>query len=125
MSEKSYTVRDRRGGKNGEPAEACRACGSATVHTREYNQPTMDCIRDLRGQVATLDGKCQEWARAMENAPEANVESYKKGLDMAIFLAKDSLMEAPTSAQDELLTSIVNTITDFKNKATIANVLNG
>jgi hypothetical protein len=33
------------------PSEVCRICGSTTVHTREYNKPTMDCINYLRSKI--------------------------------------------------------------------------
>lgn len=71
MADKAYTVRDRRGGQHPETAEACRVCGSAQVHTREYSKPTMDCIEFLRSQVSGLDAKCQEWAHAMQPVVQA------------------------------------------------------
>lgn len=48
MATKNYTINDRRGGKNPEPQEACRVCGSKDVHTQKYNNPTMECIEYLR-----------------------------------------------------------------------------
>jgi hypothetical protein len=71
MADKGYTVRDRRGGQNPEPAEVCRVCGSPEVHSLKYNQPTMECIAFYRSQVSGLDEKCQEWARAMQPVTQA------------------------------------------------------
>jgi hypothetical protein len=50
-----YTVNDRRGGANPEPAEVCRVCGCSVVHAREYNKPTMGCIEYLRGLAAKAE----------------------------------------------------------------------
>lgn len=43
-----YTIIDRRGG------EPCRVCCSQDCHSREYNKPTMECIKYLRGEIARL-----------------------------------------------------------------------
>lgn len=47
----AYSVNDRRGKDKEKPLEACRVCGAPKVHTREYNKPTMDCIKYLREQI--------------------------------------------------------------------------
>lgn len=44
-----YKVNDRRGQNHEQPGERCRVCGSADVHTDQYNKPTMGCIEYLRG----------------------------------------------------------------------------
>jgi hypothetical protein len=44
----TYTVNDRRGQE--KPTEVCRVCGSKDTHSREYNKPTMDCIKYLRAE---------------------------------------------------------------------------
>jgi len=51
MTEKPYTVTDRRGKE--EPTEVCRVCGSPEVHSRGYNFPTMKCIEFLRSKIDT------------------------------------------------------------------------
>jgi hypothetical protein len=44
-----YTVIDKRGeNKDKKPPEVCRVCGSLVVHTKDYNKPSMDCIKFLR-----------------------------------------------------------------------------
>jgi len=50
---KSYTINDKRGKE--EPKEVCRVCGSSTAHSKEYNKPTMDCIKHLRGRIQKLE----------------------------------------------------------------------
>jgi hypothetical protein len=55
MSEKPYTITDRRGMKEGHPDEVCRVCGSKVVHSKQYGQPTMDCIIYLKNRIATLE----------------------------------------------------------------------
>jgi hypothetical protein len=57
----TYKVVDKRGI---EPTpESCRVCGGPITtdkkgipnHSREYNKPTMDCIRYLRGRIQELE----------------------------------------------------------------------
>jgi hypothetical protein len=48
---------DRRGGKNPKPTEACRVCGSKEVHTREYNQPTKECMQYMLAEIRRLEKK--------------------------------------------------------------------
>lgn len=53
----NYTVNDRRG-ESKEPLELpCRVCGSPTEHSKDYNKPTMDCIKYLRDKVSALQQK--------------------------------------------------------------------
>lgn len=47
-----YRIIDRRGCE--EPKEPCRVCGAPECHSREYNRPTMDCIRYLREREPTV-----------------------------------------------------------------------
>ncbi len=44
-----FKVVDKRGVE--EPTEPCRVCGAPVAHSREYNQPTMDCIHYLREEI--------------------------------------------------------------------------
>jgi len=46
----AYTVNDKRGKK--APQEVCRVCGAPTVHSKDYNKPTMECIKYLRAELA-------------------------------------------------------------------------
>lgn len=50
----SHTIIDKRGVE--PPKEPCRVCGAPVIHSREYNKPTMDCIKYLRGKIAELEG---------------------------------------------------------------------
>lgn len=50
-----YTIRDRRG--IDEKDTPCRVCGSSVEHTTVYSQPTMECIKYLRGEIARLSQK--------------------------------------------------------------------
>jgi hypothetical protein len=54
----SYTVNDKRGKE--PPKENCRVCGSTEVHSKEYNKPTMDCIKYLRSKIAELEAKVKK-----------------------------------------------------------------
>jgi len=54
-----YTVIDHRTEPK-TPPEACRVCGAPTVHTKNYNQPTMDCIRHLRSQLIVAQTRIVE-----------------------------------------------------------------
>lgn len=75
MSEtKGYAVRDRRGGKDQEPKEACRVCGSSEVHTRDYNQPTMKCIEHLRDKCSELGVKAES---SLSTAISALIQKWK------------------------------------------------
>ena len=49
----SYKVVDKRG-KEPEK-EVCRVCGSTTVHSKDYNKPTMECINYLRSKIQSLE----------------------------------------------------------------------
>ena len=51
-----YIVTDRRGLKQNQelPNEVCRVCGCEVVHSKQYNQPTMDCITYLRSVISSL-----------------------------------------------------------------------
>jgi hypothetical protein len=58
MSDKGYTVTDRRG--KGPRTEVCRVCGAPgkpEPHTRTYNSPTMSCIVFLREEIQRLAEK--------------------------------------------------------------------
>ena len=59
MSEKGYTITDRRGMQEGQehPDEVCRVCGSKTVHSKTYGQPTMDCISYLKNTISVLESE--------------------------------------------------------------------
>jgi formate dehydrogenase maturation protein FdhE len=48
--DRGYIVHDRRGKE--EITEVCRVCGSPEVHSKVYNQPTMDCVKYLRAELA-------------------------------------------------------------------------
>ena len=52
MENKNYTITDRRGLGNGQErlGEICRVCGSKEVHSKNYNTPTMECIKYLQDQ---------------------------------------------------------------------------
>ena len=50
-----YKVNDKRGK---EPVqEPCRVYGAPVTHSRDYNKPTMECIKYLRGRIAELEKK--------------------------------------------------------------------
>lgn len=51
----AYKVEDKRGKK--KSTEVCRVCGSDTVHSKKYNNPTMDCIKYLRNKITELEKK--------------------------------------------------------------------
>jgi hypothetical protein len=51
----SYTVIDKRGQDQPPPAR-CRVCGSPK-HERSYNQPSMECIEFLRGEIKALESE--------------------------------------------------------------------
>lgn len=57
MSE-GFTVIDRRGVEEPERKKeegfACRVCGSV-AHSREYNAPSMECVTELRNELAEAD----------------------------------------------------------------------
>ena len=57
MEEKKegFVVRDLRGVEN-KDGDVCRVCGSIDVHTRVYNQPTMDCVKYFRTLLALSNG---------------------------------------------------------------------
>jgi len=47
----SYSILDKR-----EPeVSRCRVCGSITVHSYSYSQPTMNCIEFLRIKIYSLE----------------------------------------------------------------------
>jgi len=48
-----FVVNDRRGEK--EPKPTCRVCGSQNEHSKNYNQPTMACIKYLRNIIKALE----------------------------------------------------------------------
>jgi len=48
-----FVVNDKRGKK--EPEEVCRVCGCEKVHSKEYNKPTMECIKYLRLKITDLE----------------------------------------------------------------------
>lgn len=48
-----YTVNDRR--LKEKVKEVCRVCGSKKVHTKKYNDPTMECIKYLRSEIQRLE----------------------------------------------------------------------
>lgn len=50
---RGFTVIDRRGRE--EPKEVCRVCGAPEPHSKQYNQPTMDCIKYLRSQIGVAE----------------------------------------------------------------------
>ena len=51
----SYVIRDSRGiNPDRIPDPVCRVCGASEQHTNQYNQPTMDCIKYLRSEIARL-----------------------------------------------------------------------
>ena len=50
----NYKINDRRGKE--PPKEVCRICGSPQIHSREYGNPTMDCIRYLRSIISAHEG---------------------------------------------------------------------
>jgi hypothetical protein len=52
---KGYTVNDRRGVE--DPKPTCRVCGAPEEHSKEYNKPTMDCIKHLRKEITLLRDK--------------------------------------------------------------------
>lgn len=49
-------------------AEVCRVCGCKTVHSPQYNYPTMSCIVYLRGIIEELKEKVSgyEWEKYPE-----------------------------------------------------------
>lgn len=54
----NYTVNDKRGK---EPTtEPCRVCGAKIPHSKEYNKPTMDCIKHLRSRIAELEKEAKK-----------------------------------------------------------------
>ncbi len=52
-----FIIHDRRG--EVEPKPVCRVCGSQDEHTRDYNFPTMQCIKYLREKIAKLESTQQ------------------------------------------------------------------
>lgn len=55
MKERDFTVRDFRGQK--KLLKVCRVCGSSKVHSKQYNNPTMECIAYLREIIKTQQNK--------------------------------------------------------------------
>lgn len=55
--DKGFKVIDRRGRE--EPKEVCRVCGAPECHSKQYNQPGMDCIKYLRGIIAQLEARAK------------------------------------------------------------------
>lgn len=47
-------IKDNRSQFQSKSTEACRVCGCSLVHSREYQKPTMDCIRFLRDKIEVL-----------------------------------------------------------------------
>ena len=47
----NYTIRDRREVQGQQP-DPCRVCGAPQKHSDRYNNPTMECIKYLRQQLA-------------------------------------------------------------------------
>lgn len=88
MSDKGYTVNDRRGGNDSGIQEACRVCGGP-VHTREYNQPTMECIKFLRDQVTKLSTREFEQPRLFKWYPDAPPGSDVKARHGVYFESTD------------------------------------
>jgi len=52
-----YTITDKRGVE--PPKEPCRVCGAPIEkkgeHSKQYNKPTMDCIKYLRSKITELE----------------------------------------------------------------------
>lgn len=59
----STTVRDNRDLMRNREREACRCCGSLSVHSKNYGHPTADCMIFMRQSVAQLTADL-ETARA-------------------------------------------------------------
>lgn len=94
MSDKAYVINDRRGSNPGVIAEACRVCGAPEIHTRAYNQPTMDCIQYLRTEIAKLKMREKDeplmfkWYPAGVSGSDVKVRfgGYLPDTDMTILL---------------------------------------
>lgn len=76
--DKGFKVIDRRGKE--EPKEVCRVCGAPECHSKQYGQPTMDCIKYLRTQNGMLENRDAD--RRME------IEDLKARLRTAERVAK-------------------------------------
>lgn len=48
-----YKVLDKRGEEK-DKTLPCRVCGCPIEHSKDYNKPTMECIKYLRGKISEL-----------------------------------------------------------------------
>lgn len=71
---KGYIINDRRGKEPVGPV--CRVCASKEEHSKEYNHPTMECIRHLRTEISEREAvahKREQYIKLLQDTIDANI----------------------------------------------------